>query len=402
MENKLLLYFLFATGFLGLSIIANSLYAWGVISVLIFFSVKEIGKTNCFRLCIIGMLVSIALCAISSQHYRGQTIMQSLSMSRSLMEITYFYFLLWLNPSVESVEKFIEKALKIVLLCYFIQVLIFPVAIFNGASADWIQNNSTPYRFIYVNGFTIITLGIFYNLNKYLNSKQSKYLVLFIICISVLFIRGFRIMLFACLVSVIVLYYRFQKDKNIISLSIKLIGIFILLAITFFILYLSVPAIQTSLASIMERSSGGANFNNEDYIRMLNLRYFTELHFTDSIEYFWGSGIPHDSSKYGAYMNSLKSDTGYNYVDWGLLGLSWVGGMPLVFFILFYMVKCIITKTSKQQLYISSWFIFLIIVSITDPESYSRSAMLVQSHLLYLIYKIQYDKIQHYRCSIQH
>lgn len=402
MENKLTLYFLLATGFLGLSIIANSLYTWGIIVALIFFTIKNLRKTDNFRFCIIGILLSIALCAVSSLHYRGQTILQSFSMSRPLIEITYFYFLLQLKPSLEDIEKFIEKILKIVLICYFFQVLIYPIAIFNGASADWIQGNATPYRFIYVNGFTIITLGVFYNINKYLDNKKKKYIIMLIICISVLLIRGFRIMLFASVVSTILLYYRYQKNKNIISLSFKLLGVSIGLAFAFLILYISIPAIQTSFASIIERSSDGANFNNEDYIRMLNLKYFTELHFTDPIEYIFGSGIPHDSSKYGEYMNSLKSDIGYNYVDWGLLGLSWVGGIPLVIFILFYMIKCIVTKTSKHQLYISSWFIFLIIVSITDPEAYTRSSMLVQSHLLYLIYKIQYDKIQYHRCSIQH
>ena len=77
-------------------------------------------------------------------------------------------------------------------------------------------------------------------------------------------------------------------------------------------------------------------------------------------------------------------------MDWGVLGLSWLGGVPLVICMLLYMIKCIwLTRYSRKNRYISAWFIYLLIISVTHPEVYQFGSMLVQGMVLYLVLRLK-------------
>lgn len=390
MNHKLILWFLIANAFLGITVLDSGFYYFTITVIEFFFTIRYLPKISNFRFCFILIFISLILNAYSSEHFRGQDFFSTLRAGRWTTNILFFYIVAHYNPGIKQIEKCIEKLILIVLICYLIQLMIFPIAIFHGAAESWIQNNDYWFRGISVRGDVIISLGIFLGLNKYLSTHNKKYIVLMFICLLIYFMKGYRIMLFGITVSSIYLFCRFYGIRNIKKIVTQGFIFSFSIILIIFISYHFIPLIQNGINVIIEKIiNGDASFSNDSYIRVLSFNYWETEHFKSGVERFLGSGFVQNNSQWGKYyLNYLLDVKNYNIVDWGLIGLSWLGGIPLIIGIILIYIKCIITKTPKDKYYISAWFIFLTISSLSDPIGYSNNAFIPESIIMFLLHKI--------------
>lgn len=398
MYKQLIFIYLLANAFFGLVFVDNGIYYLIMTVVELLFAVCYFSKIKEFNICFTFLFISILLNAISSQYFRGQDFFLTIRAARWVLMLTFYYMLHHYSPNIRQTETFIEKITIITLICYLVQVLAYPSIIFVGAG-DWVQNNVNWFRGISVRADVLLSLGIFYGLNKYLMYKKYKHIYLCVICVLVYMMRGYRIMILGIIVSSIFLLFRFYGIGNIRKFVTTSIVTFIIAFAIGLIGYYNIPLVHSGINVILEKYTvGDATLSNDTYIRTLSFNYYENDHFKSIVERIFGSGIPQDSSKWGHYyLKYLLANRNYNYYDWGLFGLSWIGGIPLAFTIVLFYLKCIFTKVDKSMFYISAWFIFILIVSLTDPLGYSNNALVAESIVIYLVSKIRMEKSDKYK-----
>ena len=160
------------------------------------------------------------------------------------------------------------------------------------------------------------------------------------------------------------------------------------------IIAIQIPAVQKQIDNMMLRQTEGQTFQNEDYVRNIQLFYFINEHPINPLDYFFGSGIPSYSSKYGKDWYNVSTEIGsygqrmtvgmYGWVDWGIIGLSWMTGVPMGILLYGFILFMIFRKYGKRNLYISALYLFLLLTSITTIEFYRQGAYVYHAFILYL------------------
>lgn len=176
-----------------------------------------------------------------------------------------------------------------------------------------------------------------------------------------------------------------------LKVIIKSISVFVLIVIGI----LSTDFGSETMENIMNRQEN-QTMDNDDYIRVAQLAYFTQDHFISTSDYIFGSGIPSGRNSYSRQMtvrvgaNDLQPT---QWRDWGLLGLSWVMGLPMLFVLLYFAKKMITSKVPKQYYFISATYIELLLVSLLNVEFYRNGAFVFHGLMLCLVYQLEKTKI---------
>ena len=149
---------------------------------------------------------------------------------------------------------------------------------------------------------------------------------------------------------------------------------------------LPTSVVQNSINNMMKRQEAGATFANEDYIRVIQFNYFTKEHFKSPVEYVFGSGIPNPRTKYGQPFYTVDPALGpYNgWHDWGIVGLSWMIGIPAVLALLFPVLRIIRKKCDDKILFLKFFYIFLLLSSFTTVEFYRVGSFFSTGYFLSL------------------
>ncbi|WP_165040332.1 hypothetical protein [Dysgonomonas sp. ZJ709] len=251
----------------------------------------------------------------------------------------------------------------------------------------FLNSNEDEHRFRLV-GQAVASLGYFFSINKYLVDKNKKYIPLIILCFIVIVMLGFRTMLIASIFVTFILVVR------IYGFSRKIIVPFLAM-ILILVVVVQIPFIQDVIARMFERQQTDS-FEDSDYIRILQLDYYMNNHFKNIWEFIFGSGIPYPSSDYGYYMYSFHQRDQYGYItgtsitgwfDWGLIGLSWVAGIPTVLAMIAYAIRAYFLKVFSQYYYIGCWFLYLLLVSPLTIEFFREGAFVFHGIALYIVEK---------------
>ena len=147
------------------------------------------------------MVVSLILCAISSKVYRNQSFISSLYASLFILDIFFYYFLVYLNVGVKRFEKVLVILIVATCLGFILQHLFFPKIIFFASAGEWISLSATPHRFIQITAQSLISLGIFLGFNKFLELKNKLYAILSFVC-------------FVCIPTSLITYQKQKKNKK--------------------------------------------------------------------------------------------------------------------------------------------------------------------------------------------
>lgn len=380
-EKFIVFYSLLLTAFWALAIIPKYDIFILIMSLPLFISfISNKNKNLIFKRYIILLAIALLANVIASYINRGQAPYWSIRTPEmtNFFPILLYFYLINNNIKIKSIERIIGCLYIIFCICYFIQYIILPDIIFRPLN---FTEAETRFR---MHGQAIVTLGYFFSLNKYILTRRNLYLLYIFLGICVFIMLGFRSMLLALIICTIFMFYKTSK----ITLK-SLFSFVCLFAILIFILY-QFDFTKYTIQTMINRNQD-QNFQNEDYIRIRELEYFTQEHFISLSDFFWGSGFPSDQSSYGKYMLSLQEYNQYGesvasvgaWYDWGLLGLSWVAGIPTVIILLIISIKAIFKKTDKQYYYFSFFYLFMILSSITTIEFYRGGAFVFHAIALY-------------------
>ena len=292
-----------------------------------------------------------------------------------------FYVYYRIGFSISEIEDALSILFLIFCISYIAQYYIFyPKDVFYQLALT-----EDEHRFRLVGQF-ISFIGYFYALNNVVLRKINYKSVSFLILgFWVILLMGFRSGLVAVIFSSILMIFRIRGVSAKTFLYLFVIG-----AIFFTILYSSEE--NTILGNMISRTENNTS-NSENYIRVRQFAYYTQDHFRNYSEWFFGTGIPSANSEYGKYMESLTDKGNVTSVaqwrDWGLLGLSWIMGVPMFACMLFLVLYMIFKKTPPRYYYISSLYLSMLLMGITTVEVYRNGAFVFHGLLLYLLFLVK-------------
>lgn len=363
------------TNFFGATTISNTI----LLSTLLPFVFLGLAEKSLFKTHIIAILIGLFFNMMSCYYYREQSVFDTFKASVVFYYIIFYFVLRKIKPSLNQIEKSLFILVLIFCIGYLIQFAVYPTVIFKAMKGEF-----TDEVRIRLAGQGFASLGYFFCLNNLLVGKRKTInILLFFLCLSVIFTLGFRTMLAALAICTLIITIRYY------GFSLRIFGYGILATIVF-IAIIQLPIFDKVVNTMLERQST-ENFSNPDYIRITQFLYFTKDHFHSTLEYLFGSGMSFEGTKYQDYMDGL-SDSGIYFDDWGLWGLSWIIGIGPVLFMIAYALKAFRLKVEKENIYIGIWFLYLVLVSLTTGEFYRSGNFIVQAIALYMVEKAHIQK----------
>lgn len=341
------------------------------------FVVLEFKKKSEFSLLIKLFVCCIFFSCISSYVYRGQTnLFTTFTQSYFYLSLAFYFVCSWMKIKTKELEKSLVIAGLISVGAYFLQNAVYPTVIFADATNDY----STEIR-IRMCGSLIYSFLFFYGINKYVSNKSLKYLFCSVLAFICIIIMGFR-SLTVSLLALGVLEYFYVSGISVKRLKQLLPLILIIVIVSQF------DIVQYKVAEMLARQDRGDSFDNSDYIRFVEFDYYWNYYFKDIYERFFGSGLPVQGT---AFYNFQMKNFSYNlfWNDWGLLGMSWIFGIPTVIILYYMYIKVIVSRLPKEYTYLKAIFAFLILTSLTSAEAFRPGNLLLQGSFLYLVMSIK-------------
>ena len=362
--------------FFGMFQISNTI----LIVTLIPFVLWGIGNEKlCFRRVLLFLLISLIFNMVSCYIYQGQEFWDSIKAMAFFYYIFFYFIICYLSPSVNSLVTSITWLSLIFNTLYILQfyllqrgITFLPVdetSIYLGEGA----------RFHMI-GSGLASLSIFLGVNQFLSHKRKLYLLLSISGIFVLLLMAFRTMVVLSLLFVVLELFLVKGVKKSTFVYFILFGVLLLVT-------LQIPVVADKIEYMWEKQFGQGtehSFSNKEYIRWVTLAYYYNDHFHDSLEMFLGSGYPVVNGSYYKNIETSLWSIGIFWMDWGILGLSWMIGIPAVLSMLYYSFKVYKIKSDQAFFFLPIWFLYMILSSITTAEFFRQGNFIIQALCLYL------------------
>lgn len=329
-----------------------------------------------FLLIFVGILASMVSCMIN----RGQSIIDSIKAMPNYFGLLFYFFLKWRKFKLTTVQSALVWLIIVFDILYIAQYYLIDYGINFLNIDDWMLSDSTEGNRLRVMSSGLYSLGMFYGIVQWYITHKNKYLALFIVGAFVMLLTGYRQFLVSTLVALLFMIYKLDK-----RVKLKHIGFVAAIVVVGYVLY-QIPAVQGKIAGMIERNDTGASLDNKDYIRVIQWEFFNHEYFKNGWEHFFGSGLPLPGAKsgFGKYFQTL-TDQGLQYVDWGIIGVSWMLGVLTFVGYVWMSLAAILKRVPSVYLYISLWYIFLLSSSITNWEFFRDGNFLVHAMALYII-----------------
>ena len=372
---KLLAIILFLTGFIGFFPFSMTTEVLLLFVFLLFYR-KEF-CSGMFRNFIFLTFIGIILSSISCLFYRKQPIYLTIGMCFNYLCLSTYFIFKSKHYKLEVIEATIGLLGKFVTILYLLRFWALQQGVVIGGYIDEYQLADVGSARVRIACSPIVFFLMFKSFNNVLCSKRKQdafWLTLTILCMVLM---TFRTIFAAVGLSFLFILFRAKMParKKILStvfIAIICCGVFMN------------EKISERITNRFEQSAG-EDFSNKDYIRVIQYEYFTQKHFKNDIEHFFGSGMPEQRTAYGKDQNELAK-AGIFYVDWGIIGMSWMLGVITLVGMIGYMVVAII-KSWKMEPYIPMWLIYMLLVSVTTGEFIRDGSFIVQALVLALITK---------------
>lgn len=322
------------------------------------------------------LLVNVVGCYVN----RGQGILNAYNgaeMNILLMLNIYFIFLFMKNKYGDYEEILYYLSITLCIL-YIIQYIIYPKTIFLSAKValEAHRGTSIDARFR-VWGQCLAPLAFFMGLNKLLIKPQIKNYIQIALGLSVIIMMGFRThVIFLMLFTFILL---FKVYKMSLKSFLWLTGT----CIFFWFVVLPLPFVQATLEKMIDRQLDGSS----NLARWITMDFYMNHFFVNDWEKVFGAGLPGKTGAYQVYIDMLKQRD-FIYADCGLLGLSWIAGIPAVLMIVIYPVISLIKNVPRNYYYIGITLGFCLFSSIFTREIFRDGNPLIFGILLAMQEKI--------------
>lgn len=359
----------------------------------IFWGIQQ--KKLYFRKILLVLFLSLIANMVSCSLYHGQSFSDSIKALAFFYYIFFYFALCYLRPTTETVNKSIGILCLIFNTLYILQffllqrgIVFLPVdetSIYLGEGA----------RFHMI-GSGLASLSIFLGVNQFLSQKRKLFLLLTASGILVLLLMAFRTMVVLSLLFVVFELFLVKGAKTSSFVYLAIFGCILLMA-------LQIPVVADKVDYMWEKQFGEGtqhSFANKNYIRWITLDYYYNDYFHDWMEMFFGSGYPVVNGSYYRYIENSLWSNGMFWMDWGILGLSWMIGIPAVLAMLYYCYKVFKIRANKAYYYLPVWFFYLLSSSITTAEFFRQGNFIIQALCLYLAERVYLEnKLKENVCS---
>lgn len=377
MVVKLLILLIFALNGFGIFKLSNTL----ILLPIVIFANDTFMQKSPFRNILIIILMCIILSFVPAYIYRGQSFIETFKASANYFYIITFFAICKLKPTLKDIEKAMVYLSLITSFLYLVQLVLLPIGIAILPITNALEASSAEAARFRIAGSGIFSLAFFYGINRYVISNKLKYLGVAIINLMPLIIMGFRTMLAGIALFSVVLLLKTTGGR------IQKIFKYIIVASLLVLTLMQVPAVKERVDYMIEKQADGdQSFSNSDYIRIVQFDYFTQEYPLGILDRGFGSGSPYVYSDFGVSQYELN-EMGIFWVDWGLIGLSWIIGPFTVLAMIWLNIICCRLIPNKSYLYIAIWFVYLIAVSVLSAEYFRTGNFVIHSIALYIAYR---------------
>lgn len=327
------------------------------------------------------LMVGIMFSAFMASTFHEQSLKVSfIATIPYLFGYSVFYVLMKFNIPKEKIEKAIWIFCFISMGIYIINMITFPNMIF-GAEKDEYDMSRGIVR-IGVRSIELIVLFFFYSINQWLLTKQKKYVWLILLTSTFIVLSVTRqIILLSAALGIFFILRQASLQKKIVVISCSILFYFAILP--------QIPMYKT-MVELSEQQIEKNNTENED-IRITAWKFYTYEYQVNVITSIFGNGVPSLGNSQWAkqYEKMAYSDYGGNgcyYVDVGWAGFFWLFGLFGTLGLLILLVKAMLKKKSEEMKYVSYWFAFIIMTSITSAPIIFYNQVISITTILYLVY----------------
>lgn len=361
---ELLFLTLLFTSCFGLILLDFRIFKYLFTLVLFYFSLTSKENVPYKRMIFCYAFFVFCSCAYSAI-FNDQSIVRVVGNSYVYWGLLFIFIVMKYKPTALQLEKTIKYLSITFCCCYFLQWLIYPITIFTG-SLDEINISNETFRMRMPGSICAYCL-FFYGVNRYILYKKKIDLVYVFLGFLPIIIMGFRSLIAATVFFTVVMIPFITKSitKTFIWL---IVGCVILIGIS------RLGIVQTKINEMLERQESGQTFTNEDYIRFLEYEYFNETIFVKSGERFFGGGVPADeTSLYYRNMMDASDRLHFYWVDLGVIGLSYIIGIPAVLLLVGIICDCIWKVRFTRLQYIRFTLLTILVGSIVTSMELFRS-----------------------------
>lgn len=377
--KRILLWALILLNFFDIIFLNFNLINYVLTFIIFFYSYKSHKVIFPYKKAIFIYTFFIFCSCIYSHYYNGQIMYKVLFNSYDYLTLLFALLVMKYNLSSQHLLQIIKIISITFCCCYLIQWIIYPIHLFAGSLND---NTVTQNMFRMRMPGSICAFSLFfYGINQFLLNKQKINIVYIGLGFSVFMIMGFRTLLAFTLFFTLFLLY--SVTKNIVKIiKYILLGCIITLGVS------QIEFVQLKIKEMQARQEKGDNFNNKDYIRYLEYEYFTNKQFIKPGEKLVGGGVPvYDGNDYANSLNYASVTYGYFWVDLGLIGLSWIIGIPAVLILIIIIIQCTIKIKDKDIMFIRYTLLTILFSSLlTTAEIYRRGNFIIIALFLCIEY----------------
>ena len=329
-------------------------------------------------------LLFICINIVSCYYIRGQSFFVSLVGWTNFFFVFYYITFRSWKQSLVVWENVIE----------YVYILLLILFALKNAFLDWdfIVTDLSSERLekemrVRIFSDAMLELGYLYCLNKFLVFKKANYLILALLGFLFMFLQGFRMMIAVGLIISAIMIIRVYKltVKRVVLVSLSTI----IIVSASIAIGLQTPIVRERLEELIERNEE-SNFNNEDYIRVVDVNFTYTRFFHNTLEMILGAGRTsvynlHYSkekveypSAYSKERSMLATYNHYYPVDLGFWGLSWESGIPFTIVAILIFLYPLLYKVPKEYYYANLYGLFMILIGVTNAQGY------YQCNLIYI------------------
>lgn len=381
---KLLFLTLLFTSCFGLILLDSRIFKYLFTLTLFYFSLTYKGNVP-YKKGIFCYVFFVFCSCIYSTIYNHQSIVRVIGNSYTYWGLLFVFIIMKYKPTTLQLEKTIKYLSFMFCCCYFFQWLVYPMTIFTG-SLDETNISDNVFRMRMPGSISAYCL-FFYGINQYVLYKKKSDLLYSLLGFLPIIIMGFRSLTAATAFFAVIMI-------PFVTRSITRIFIWLIAGCIMLIGVCQLNIVQNKINEMLERQESGQTFLNEDYIRYLEYEYFDGTIFIKPGEHFFGGGVPADkTTSYYRNMMDAVDRLHFYWTDLGLIGLSYIIGIPAVFLLIGILCDCIRKSHSVNLQYIRFTLLTVLVGSIiTSMELFRSGNILIISLYLCLIYTSNKEK----------
>ena len=326
------------------------------------------------------VLVGLILSGISSSYYENSNPLYVYFAYQFILALYFYIILVNKDTQVKHVEKALTYLSLALCVFYIVQYIAFQRGIvLTDMFADGYDAEAGDLVRFRAVGSALAAWAYFYGLNGVLVSQKKSFLkvLLLVLGLAVILLMSFRTMVAGLMLCTLVMVIKVNGLKS--GLFKYLFLLFVAIVVAY-----NVPTVQKKIDYMIEKQQGDQTLANDDYIRWINFYYHLDENTKDDVEYYLGVGLNADKNSSLCIKEDILMKQHLSWVDWGLIGLSWQVGLLTVLGMLLYSFKVIKFRFEPEQVCISVFFLYLVLISITTLEFARTGNFVVQALVLYL------------------